>query len=163
MTSTKIVLVPLNGSASGTAAMPVARGLAELLHASITVLHVTDDTLAPPALLERVKLSLDDARGLVIECRRGVTAEIIVREAVERQAAMIVMCPRIRTEPRSRALGNIAAAVLRAAPCPVVLVPPARGHKRWVLHSRRPQGLWPFGAVQRLPDGATPAPTACPA
>jgi nucleotide-binding universal stress UspA family protein len=46
---------------------------------------------------------------------------------------MIVMCPQIRTDVRSRIFGSVAEAVLRAAPCPVVLVPPARGRERWDL------------------------------
>jgi hypothetical protein len=46
----------LDGSAQATAAMPVARGLAELLHATVAVLHVTDDALAGAALVERMKL-----------------------------------------------------------------------------------------------------------
>jgi nucleotide-binding universal stress UspA family protein len=46
---------------------------------------------------------------------------------------MIVMCPQIRTDIPSRALGSVAAAVLCTAQCPVVLVPPARGRKHWAL------------------------------
>ena len=72
-------------------------------------------------------------RGLVVERRSGAAAAVIVQEAAERHAALIVMCPQIRTDSGSRALGSVAAAVLRAAPCPVVLVPPARGRKRWAL------------------------------
>ena len=134
MTSAKTVLVPLDGSVHATAAMPVARGLAELLHATVAVLHVTDDALASAALVERMKLSCEDVHGLVVEQRPGAAAAVIVQEAAERHAAMIVMCPQIRTDLRSRALGSVAEAVLRAAPCPVVLVPPARGRKRWALH-----------------------------
>lgn len=134
MTSSKTVLVPLDGSVHATAAIPVARGFAELLHTTVALLHVSDDTLTPAALVERMKLSGEDVPGLIIEHRPGAAAAAIVREATERHAAMIVMCPRIRTDLRSRALGRVAAAVLRAAPCPVVLVPPDRGHKRWTLH-----------------------------
>jgi nucleotide-binding universal stress UspA family protein len=133
MRSPKTVLVPLDGSTSATAAMPVARELSKLLRGNVAVLHVTDDALAPDALPDRVKLSPEEARGLVIECRAGAAAELIVQEAVERHAAMIVMCPRIRTDLHPHALGSVALAVLRAAPCPTVLVPSARGHKSWAL------------------------------
>ncbi len=74
MNSAKTVLVPLDGSAHATAAMPVARALAELLHATVAVLHVTDDALAAAALVERMKLSCEDVHGLVIERRPGVAA-----------------------------------------------------------------------------------------
>jgi nucleotide-binding universal stress UspA family protein len=133
MTYAKTVLVPLDGSVHATAAVPVARGLAKLFHATLAVLHVTDDALAPAALIERMKLSGEDVRGLVVERRPGAAAAAIVQEAAERDAAMIVMCPHIRTEVRPRALGSVAAAVLRTASCPVVLVPPARGRKYWAL------------------------------
>jgi nucleotide-binding universal stress UspA family protein len=134
MTAHKTVLVPLDGSVHATSAIPVARGLAEVLHGTVAVLHVSDDALAPAGLVERMKLSSEDVHGLVVEHRPGAAAAAIVQEAGDRQAAMIVMCPRIRTDLRSRTLGSVAAAVLRAAPCPVVLVPPARGRKRWSLH-----------------------------
>jgi hypothetical protein len=43
--------------------MPVAHGLAELLHATVAVLHVTDDALAGAALAERMKLSCEERAG----------------------------------------------------------------------------------------------------
>jgi nucleotide-binding universal stress UspA family protein len=133
MTSARTVLVPLDGSVHATAAIPVARGFGELLHATVVLLHVSDDAaLTPAALVERMKISGEDVPSLIVE--PGAAAATIVKEARERHAAMIVMCPQIRTDLRWRALGSVAEAVLRAAPCPVVLVPPARGRKRWALH-----------------------------
>lgn len=134
MTSAKTLLVPLDGSVHATAAIPVARGFGELLHATVALLHVSDDALTSAALVERMKLSDREVPGLIVEHRPGAAAAAIVKEAAERHPAMIVMCPQIRTDLRSRALGSVAAAVLRAAPCPVVLVPPDRGQKRWTLH-----------------------------
>lgn len=134
MTSAKSVLVPLDGSIHATAALPVARGFGKLLHAPVALLHVSNDVLAPAALVERMKLSGEDVPGLILEHRRGAAAGEIVKDAAERHAAVIVMCPQIRTDLRWRALGSVAAEVLRTAPCPVVLVPPARGLKRWALH-----------------------------
>jgi nucleotide-binding universal stress UspA family protein len=117
MTPAKTVLVPLDGSVHATAAVPVARRLAELFDATLAVLHVSDQALASAALVERMKLSSQDVRGLV----------------VERHAALIVMCPQTRTDARPRVFGSVAEAVLRAALCPVVLVPPTRGHRDWAL------------------------------
>jgi nucleotide-binding universal stress UspA family protein len=134
MTFAKIVLVPLDGSVHATAAIPVARGFGELLHAPVALLHVSDDTLTPAALVERMKLASHDVPGLIIEHRQGAVAVAIVEVARECHAAMIVMCSQIRTDLKSRALGSVAAAVLRTAPCPIVLVPPTRGRKRWALH-----------------------------
>ena len=133
MTPAKTVLVPLDGSVHATAAMPVARRLAELFHATLAVLHVSDDALASAALVERMKLSSQDMRGLVVDQRSGAAAVSIVQAASERHAALIVMCPQTRMDSKPRVFGSVAEAVLRAARCPVVLVPPTRGHRDWAL------------------------------
>jgi nucleotide-binding universal stress UspA family protein len=128
----KTVLVPLDGSVHATAAVPVARRLAELFHATLAVLHVSDDALASAALVDRIKLSSQDVRGLVVDQRSGAAAVGIVEEASKRRAALIVMCPRTRMD--GRVFGSVAEDVLRAALCPVVLVPPTRGRRDWALH-----------------------------
>ena len=133
MTPAKTVLVPLDGSIHATAAVPVARRLAALFHATLAVLHVSDDALASAALVERMKLSSQDMRGLVVDQRSGAAAVSIVQAASERHAALIVMCPQTRMDSKPRVFGSVAEAVLRAAPCPVVLVPPTRGHRDWAL------------------------------
>jgi len=133
MTSAQTVLVPLDGSVRATAALPVARGLAELFHATLAVLHVSEETLESAALVDRMKLSSQDLRGLVVDQRTGAAAARIVQEATERRAALIVMCPRTRMDARPRTFGSVAEAVVRAARCPVVLVPPTRGRRDWAL------------------------------
>lgn len=133
MTSATRLLVPLDGSLHATAALPVARGLAELRNATLAVLYVTDDVLTPAALVDRMKISVDDVRGLMVEERTGAAAAVIVREAAERRTALIVMCTHTRLEDMPRTFGTVAEAVLRTAPCPVVLVPPIRGRRPWAL------------------------------
>jgi len=134
MTPAKTVLVPLDGSVHATAAVPVARRLAELFDATLSVLHVSDEALASAALVDRMKLSSQDVRGLVVDQRSGAAAVSIVQAASERHAALIVMSPQTRTDARPRVFGRVAEAVLRAALCPVVFVPPTRGHRDWALH-----------------------------
>jgi nucleotide-binding universal stress UspA family protein len=161
MTSGTTVLVPLDGSIHATVAVPVARGLAELYHGTLAVLHVTDEVLVSAALIDRVKLSSEDVRGLVVERRSGAAAAVIVQEAAERGAALIVMCPQVRADIGLRALGSVAAAVLRTAPCPVVLVPPARGLKPWALrrllvpHDGTPTSAATIGPASHLASIAT--------
>jgi hypothetical protein len=74
MTPARTVLVPLDGSVHATAAIPVARGFGDLLHATVALLHISDDALTPAALVERMKLSTDDVPGLIVEHRLGVAA-----------------------------------------------------------------------------------------
>jgi nucleotide-binding universal stress UspA family protein len=160
MTSATTVLVPLDGSPQATAALPVAHGLADLYEATLAVLHVSDDRLTSVGLAERVKLSADDVRGLVVDHRTGVAAVAIAREATVRNAVFIVMCARTREDPVPRAWGRVAAAVLRAAPCPVVLVPPDRGRQLWTLrrllfpHDGTPTSATAMGPVAALASRA---------
>lgn len=134
MTAPPMVLVPLDGSACATGAVPVAQRLAGLLHATVVLLHVGDSVPAPAALVERMNLSAEDVQGFVIEHRSGPAAPAaILQEAARRHAAMMVVCSQTHTDVRSRTFGHVAEAVLREAPCPVVLVPPTRGRKPWDL------------------------------
>ena len=133
MSSPKTVLVPLDGTVHATSAVPVAHALAELFHATLTVLHVSDRALASTALLDRMKLTSQDVRGMVVDQRLGAAAVNIIEEAADRHTALIVMCPQTRTDGSTRTFGSVAEAVLRAAPCPVVFVPPSRGRGDWAL------------------------------
>lgn len=138
MTAMTAVMIPLDGSASATAAIPVAQRLGSLLNGTVVLLYVGDDVgsggPSPESLVQQLSLSPDDVLGLVIERRPGpAAAEVIVREAAEWNAAMIVMCSQTRTDIQSRTFGHVAQAVVRSAPCPVVLVPPTRGREPWHL------------------------------
>ena len=79
MTSAQTVLVPLDGSVHATAAIPVARHLAELFNATLAVLHVSDEALESAALVDLIKLSSQDVRGLVVDQRTGAVAARIVQ------------------------------------------------------------------------------------
>ena len=134
MTAPRTVLVPLDGSACATAAIPVARRMAGLLHATAVLLHVVEEDLpAPATVIERMKLSADDVHGFIVEQRRGVAEDVILQEASERQAAAIVMCTQTHTDIRWRTFGHVAKPVFRGSPCPVVLIPPTRGRQPWEL------------------------------
>ncbi|MBU3887865.1 universal stress protein [Methylosinus sp. KRF6] len=133
MTAVPTLLVPLDGYSSAMAALPVARGLASLLDATVTLFYVGNEALAPDELLGRIKLAQDDARGLIIEQDTGSPADVIVRAASARDAAFIVMIGAGRPSDPSCLFEGVTGGVLRMAPCPVVLVPPDRGQKPWVL------------------------------
>ena len=161
MTAATTLLVPLDGSLHATAALPVARGLAEVCDATLAVLHVADDVPASAALVDRMKLSAEDVRGLVVEGRTGAAAAVIVRAAAERRAALIVMCTHTRLDDTPRTFGTVAEAVLRTAPCPVVLVPPIRGRRPWALrrlllpHDGTPTSAAAIGPAAALAAQAT--------
>ena len=129
MTASVRLLVPLDDSPNGMAVLPVARGLAILNGASVTVIHVGDEAFEPNDPTDRMKLSAEDVRGLVIDHCAGPPADAIVREAALRHAALIVMRSSAETDP----LEGVAGDVLERAPCPVVFVPPIRGRLPWEL------------------------------
>ena len=127
------VLVPLDGSTNATAALSVARGLAHLKGATVVLIHVGREALAPDELLGRMRLSAEDVRGLVIDQCTGSPAEAIVREAAARHTVLIVMCAPARPDGPLHGFGSVLGDVLRTAPCPVVLVPSIRGRHPWAL------------------------------
>ncbi len=129
-----IVLVPLDGSVHATAALPVARGLAALKHATLHIVFVAEETTPARDLRQALKLTPEQQRGAVIDQIVGTPAASIVRMANEQQSVLIVMCTHTDMAKPHDALGHIAEEVLRAAPCPVVLVGPERGSAPWALH-----------------------------
>jgi nucleotide-binding universal stress UspA family protein len=127
------LLVPLDGSTNATAALSVARGLAHLKGATVVLIHVGREALAPDELLARMRLSAEDVRGLVIDQCTGSPADAIVREAAARHTVLIVMCGPAQPDGPLHAFGSVLGDVLRTAPCPVVLVPSIRSRYPWAL------------------------------
>ncbi len=127
------IIVPLDGSVHATAALPVARVLAELERATLRIVHVAEPIMPPLELLRAVGLTPELLRGSVIDQAVGPPAASIVRLATELQSGLIVMCMRTATAEPTGGLGSVAEAVVREAPCPVVLVPPRRGVRPWTL------------------------------
>ena len=153
MTPPATLLVPLDGSTNATAALSVARGLAHLKGATVVLIHVGREALAPHELLGRMKLSAEDVSGLVIDQCTGSPADAIVREAAARHTVLIVMCAPARPDGLLHA-GSVLGDVLRRAPCPVVLVPSIRGRHPWALR----QLVLPHDGTPT--SGAAIAPTA---
>jgi len=133
MISGRIVLVPVERSPHAATVLSVARELARLKQATVSLFHVGREPLAPGDLLAQIGLSPEEARGLVINQRAGSPADAIASEAVARHAELIVMCAPTRRDRLLHPFGSVAGDVLRTAPCPVVLVPPTRGRGPWTL------------------------------
>jgi nucleotide-binding universal stress UspA family protein len=132
MMSTSTLLAPVAQLSDATTVLSVARGLAPSMGATVVLLHVGESS-ALNELRNDVRLSREDARGLIVEHRSGSPADAIVSEAVARHAELIVM--RTPRQPDRLLLlsGSVGGDVLRAAPCPVVLVPRTRGGEPWSL------------------------------
>jgi nucleotide-binding universal stress UspA family protein len=131
--SEPVILVPLDGSEQALAALPVAKVLGEIERAALHVLHVGERESSEAQLRNRLAHGTPVLDGLTIETRVGTPPAQILQVARELKPLLIVMCKHRHADP-GKLLGSTAMAVLHAASCPVVLVPPERGTTPWHLH-----------------------------
>lgn len=127
-----VILVPLDGTSAARAALPIARTLAQLMAASLRVIHVS---MGPPSplssLAERLGLGGTALDTWSIGARTGEPAVEILEEARTREACLLAMCTHTATVRPHGALGRTARGVLRDAPCPVVLTSPVLAVEVW--------------------------------
>ncbi len=127
------ILVPLDGSIQATAALPVAKGLADLEEATLRMIHVGTRHFPPHEVLRNLNLTPEQLAGSVLDQLSGPAGVGIVDQAREQRSRAIVMCVHTGMDKPKGALGSIAREVLLNAACPVVLVQPERGLLPWRL------------------------------
>jgi nucleotide-binding universal stress UspA family protein len=127
------ILIPLDGSEHALVALPVAKRLAELEGATLHLLHVAREVPPPAEILERIGVSAAALRGSVLDAKSGEPASGIIQTAKDIGASLIVMCTHTNISIDEKSAGRTALAVLKGAPCPVVLVRPQRGVMPWEL------------------------------
>jgi nucleotide-binding universal stress UspA family protein len=128
-----MIFVPLDGSVHAQMALSVARALAQLVGATLHLVHIGESTLPHRELLRKLGLAADDVRGAVVEQAGGDAAASIVRLARAPTCAYIVMCPYTGQQEPVDGLGGVARGVLHTASGPIVLVPPAQDQRTWRL------------------------------
>ena len=137
------VLVPLDFSSASTNAFKYALKIAQQVGAQLTLLHVIRPTASPAfstltetAVLFETDLATSEEalRSLVAMARTagvidaqstfrvGVAAHEIVEEAKELDADLIVIATHGFTGWKHYCIGSTAERVVRAAPCPVLVV-----------------------------------------
>jgi nucleotide-binding universal stress UspA family protein len=147
------ILVPVDGSRHALAALPVARALARLTGATIHLVHVDELALPAQQALRRLGLGAQRAGNVVLHQTSGDPAEEILRRAAEMNSAAVVMCMYTgKKEPAGR-LGKVCRVVACNAPCPVMLVPPARGYRPLLLR----HVLVPYDGTPTTAAGFNPA------
>ena len=136
----RTILVPTDFSTASDAALPHAEAVAKQQSASLLILHVEEPPLAygggelyyglpePDSdrlleMLEAVKPS-DPAVPFTHRLTIGDPAGEIVRIATEEGVEMIVMGTHGRTGVSRMLMGSVAEAVVRRAPCPVLVYRP---------------------------------------
>jgi nucleotide-binding universal stress UspA family protein len=129
------VIVPLDGSRQATAALPVARTLAALAGATISLVrvvhrpadhfaaHANEVRLASSYLDEVVRDRLGGGNLPVsTHVHSGDVVEAIIREVGEGESAVIVMATRGHGGVVRAVLGSVASELLSRSPVPVVVV-----------------------------------------
>lgn len=135
------ILVPLDGSALAETAIPPATLLASTTKAELELIRITvlrfvqqpgggsfvvqeaaDREEAESYLREWQSRLQSQGINATYQVRSGGVAEEIAKYAVETKADLIVMSTHGRTGTRLWAYGSVAYAVLRAAPCSVLVV-----------------------------------------
>jgi nucleotide-binding universal stress UspA family protein len=131
------ILVPLGLAPLGETKLPVARDCALAFGADVLLLHISSPKARSSAEAQSgeaaARAYIDaavahmHAAGVAAEglVRCGPIAATIVREARERDADMIIIGAPLRSGFLRAVLGSVADAVVKAAPCPVLLVQPA--------------------------------------
>src|SRR5215471_627582 len=150
--STSPILVPLDGSETARAALPVAKILGQIAPAALRILHVAESTPTDAELLGRLRLLSQDLHEATLDLRIGEPVAQILRFAEEIKPRGIVLCKHTGRAPRTT-LGSTASGVLRDSLCPLVLVPPERGETPWHLHHI----LLPHDGTPRTSLGMRPA------
>jgi nucleotide-binding universal stress UspA family protein len=131
--SDRSVILTLDVPEHARAALPVAQRFAELFGGPLRIIHAANESLAATEALQRLGLDADQIGRAVFECRQGEPTAAITKAARDTDAALIVMCTHTGRLADDQVVDDAALAVLRGAPCPVVLVRPDRGEKPWTL------------------------------
>ncbi|MFM1998047.1 MAG: hypothetical protein RLZZ111_2434 [Planctomycetota bacterium] len=132
-----VILVPTDFSTASDAALPHAEALAKQHGATLLILHVEEPPLAygggelyyglPEPSSERILKMLDDIKpadpavSFTHRLSVGDPAGEIVRIAGEEGAEMIVLGTHGRSGFTRMLMGSVAEAVVRRAPCPVLV------------------------------------------
>lgn len=129
------ILCPVDFSDCARRALDQALALARWSGAGVTVLHVAAaaaeadaaDHEGPDRELRRF-LEAHGAPGVALDAAvaRGPAAAAILDHAVASRADLLVLGTRGRSGWKRLVLGSVAEQVLRAAPCPVLTVPPGQ-------------------------------------
>lgn len=127
------ILLPLDGSVVSRAAVPVARGLAQLYKAVPHVLYVGQAPPEPKNMLSLFGLTSEDMPGAVLDTYQGGAAEGIVHAARQFPQSVIVLCTHTGVHDDPERFGSVTEAVLASSPERIVLVAPDRGEKPWSI------------------------------
>ena len=143
------LLVPHDGTPTSAATIGPATDFASMAAAELVVLHV--DALAPAALVERMKLSGEDVRGLVVERRPGAAGKPTARVVARRSEAALAGLTTSRDVSAPSPRGSRAPpASMKASSTPGTKRPTEPGTFVFPRYVDQPQHEWPVWAQEFL-------------
>ena len=143
------VLVPLDGSDFGLAAMPTARALAERFNAELRTISVASDEGRAGRLLAvgAAALGADVGDGRADVVVGGDPAEVIARHAEELGSCLVCLSTHGRGRFTGSVFGSVARSVMQRSGSAIVALGPSADRPGW---SPRP-GWWPTSlSVSRI-------------
>ena len=117
MKSSKIILLPLDGSNSSLKGILPAKSLAILLNTHVHIIHISEETLSHQDLLKKLGISTKEISEFVITHKRGNPIEIILEEA--KSASCIIIC-----NNKTEFINPVTLKVLEKSNVPVLLFKP---------------------------------------
>jgi nucleotide-binding universal stress UspA family protein len=127
------IVLPVDGTGASRAAVPVARGLAQLYKAVPHLLYVGQDSPDPKNMLSALGITHEDMPGVVFDTNRGDPADGIAESAQHLPDSLLVLCTQIGAQEDADHFGSVTEAVLAKSPERIVLVAPERGDKGWSI------------------------------
>lgn len=127
------VVLPLDGTPLSRVALPVARGLCQLYGATMHVLYVGEEQLAPEEAVKRLGLTPQETQGAVLDQYSDDPADMILRAAERLAESAIVMCTHTGRHNDGESFGSVTESVLRAVPKRIVLLRPECSDPGWKL------------------------------
>jgi nucleotide-binding universal stress UspA family protein len=137
----KHVLVPLDGSNFGLAAIPTARALAERFNAELRTISVASNEDRAGRLLTvgAAALGADIGEGRAEVITGGDPAEVIARRAEELGSCLVCLSTHGRGRLTGAVFGSVARSVMQRSDSAIVALGPSADRPGW---SPRP-GWWP--------------------
>lgn len=119
-----LVLAALDGSPAAAAALPLARTVAEQLHATVEILHVAREPMPDAALLEWLHLTSEELQGAKLRLEIGDAVEGILRRTADPLVAIVVLTTHGREVESGARLGRVAEAVIARTEQPILIERP---------------------------------------
>ena len=132
-TSIKSIVLPLDGTEQSLAALPVARKLCELYHATLHVTYAEQGPFDSNYAATRLGLANEEKAGMVFEPGSGAPEEVVGRLSRELPEALLVISTELGPRTHKNRFGSVTESIFEIKPERAVVLTSERRHKPWSL------------------------------